>query len=327
MYGNLGTKLALLLPLAGGWLAMPNGIALAPQSSAHEVTQTEQNTETVSGKVAKLLRNDHNDVDGLALENGREVHFPPHVGKEVEKHLKAGDSVIVVGREETRPKGEKVFAAVRLEAKAATIKVGPPKDKPEPKPGLKPGPKGDKPPAKHKPGPPEHAKQGPPPKHEAAQPETPMKVVGKVEKLLKNDKGDIDGLLLADKTEVKFPPHQGEALAKLVAVGDEVKVAGHRHEGPNGDVHLHARIIVAVASGKTLEREGPGHPGEVPPKPKHDGPKHDGPKHGPKHGGPEKPKHDEPPPHEEILRELRELRKLVEEKLGDQPAKKEAAEK
>ncbi|WP_425618394.1 OB-fold nucleic acid binding domain-containing protein [Anatilimnocola sp. NA78] len=289
MKRSIWTKTAILFTAACGAVSLPGIGPFAWQTSAEEVTQTEQGTETISGKVSKLVRNDHEDVDGLTLENGRAVHFPPHIGREVEQAIKPGDMVIVVGRNETRPKGEKVFAAVRLEAKGKTIKV----TRPAPPPG----------------------KDGPQEKPRAV--EATKEVSGKVVELVKNGKGDIDGLLLADKTEVRFPPHQGKDLAKLVAIGDQVKVTGHTHETPKGEHHFHAKMITAVKSGESIERDEPAP--HRPPAPPH-GPKgkHE-PKAGPKHEPKAGPKH-EPhaqPPHEEILREIRELRKLIERKFPD----------
>ncbi|QDU27483.1 hypothetical protein ETAA8_25710 [Anatilimnocola aggregata] len=293
MKRSLWTSAALIIATACGAIVLPGSGYFGWQTSAEEVAQTEQNSETVSGKVAKLLRNDRDDVDGLKLENGRDVHFPPHIGREVERAVKPGTTVIVVGKLETRPKGEKVFAALRIEAAGQTIKV----TRPEP-PAPKDGPKANK------------------------QAEEKMSVTGKIEKVVKNPHGDVDGLLLSDKTEVKFPPHQGAELAKLIAVGDEVNISGRKHQTPKGETHLQADKITAVASGKVIEREEPApHRPPAPPHGPKGGPMHDGPKGGPKHDGLKhaKPAPHEQPPHEEILRELRELRKLIERKFPDQP--------
>jgi len=246
--------------------------------------------ETVSGRVERLLKNGKGDVDGLALEKGAEVHFPPHIGREVEKVVKPGDPVEVDGRQKTRPEGEKVFEATQIRSQGKTIEVRPP-----------------------------HA--GPPhggPSHRRDEP--PMKATGKVSELATNPHGDLDGLVLADGTEVKFPPHQSKELGRLVAVGDEVRVEGRRHETPKGDVHLHADVITALASGKSLERDEKHGP---PPK-KGEGKHHDEPKgkKGPSHKGEgkkgehQKDEEKGPPPHEEILREVREIRRLLEAKQG-----------
>jgi hypothetical protein len=85
-----------------------------------------------------------------------------------------------------------------------------------------------------------------------------MNASGVVEKFATNRHGDVDGLLLADGTEVKMPPHQGRELQALVKEGDKVQIEGRKHVTPHGDVHLHADRITAVATGSSIERDGPG---------------------------------------------------------------------
>jgi len=138
--------------------------------------------------------------------------------------------------------------------------------------------------------------EGPmPPKGPKAH-EKPMNAHGKVKELIRNPKEDVDGLRLEDGTEVKFPPHLGKQLEELVKPGEEVRVEGRRHETPKGDVHLHADRIVAVATDKEVVRDKPhGPPGHG-----KDGP---GP-HGPKPGA----------TNDDLLRELKAIRKLLEER-------------
>lgn len=181
---------------------------------------------TVKGKVLQLIRNDRDDVDGLLLDNDVKVHFPPHIGREVVKLVKKGDNVRILGREEKRPKGETVFVATQIESQGTTIKVAPPR----------------------------------PPQ------ERPMTAKGTVRELITNRAGDVDGLRLEDGTEVKFPPHQGKELKTLVSKGDVVRIEGHRHETPKGDVHLHADVITSVDTGKSIKRDEP-RPRPTPPPP------------------------------------------------------------
>ncbi|HEY1068018.1 MAG TPA: OB-fold nucleic acid binding domain-containing protein, partial [Pirellulales bacterium] len=122
--------------------------------------------------------------------------------------------------------------------------------------------------------------------------ETPMNANGAVAEFVENPHGDVDGFTLADGTEVKVPPHLAGELPKLFKQGSEVKIVGRRHVTPHGDVHLHADRITAVASGETWER--PEEPA--------------GPKHGPKHG----PHADAGPTNADLMKELREIRRLLE---------------
>lgn len=235
-----------------------------------------QPAETRSGRVEKLLRNRHDDVDGLQLEGDVQVHFPPHLGASISKIVAVGDKVEIQGNPVTRPRGEVVLEASQIVSRGETIKI----ERPRPFFG-RPGP---------------------------GTMDEPMNATGKIQEFATNRHGDVDGFVMADGTEVKLPPHQGRELQDLVTAGEEVKVEGRRHETPHGDIHLHADRITAVTSGKSLERDAPG-PGRGRPLPPHE--RHRAERdHGPgAHRAP-------PPPHapqlDEILRELREVRRLLE---------------
>jgi hypothetical protein len=83
---------------------------------------------------------------------------------------------------------------------------------------------------------------------------------GKVTQYLLTPRGDVDGLLLADGTEVDVPPHLSTQLAFAVKPGDAVTVHG-----------LKARALPLVAAGSvtndatrvTVTWNGPGHPHEA----------------------------------------------------------------
>jgi hypothetical protein len=128
--------------------------------------------------------------------------------------------------------------------------------------------------------------------------EQPMNADGTVREFVRNDHGDTDGLLLSGGVEVKLPPHQGRELEKIVRVGDKVRVEGRRHVTPQGDVHLHADRITGVDSGRTIERDEPA-----------------GPKRGPRAEPAIAPRREAVagPSNEEIMQELRALRRLVED--------------
>jgi hypothetical protein len=51
---------------------------------------------------------------------------------------------------------------------------------------------------------------------------------GKVEQFTLTPRGDIDGLILTDGTEVKTPPHLSTAVANAIRQGDEVTIRGLR---------------------------------------------------------------------------------------------------
>ena len=234
--------------------------------------EAQQAGETRVGRVEKLLYNGRDDIDGLRLEGGIEVHFPPHMGDAIARLVKPGDKVEVQGATETRPRGEVVFEASRIVSRGETIQIERPRPPHRPK---------------------DHREQ-----------EVPMKATATVKEFATNRHGDVDGLLLSDGTEVKLPPHQGQDLKQLIRQGEEVRVEGRRHETPHGDIHLHADRITAVASGRSIERDGPrGRP--VPP--------HERGREG-RDEGPAARRAPAPTAEQfdEILRELREMRRLLE---------------
>ena len=78
------------------------------------------------GTVERFSFNPHGDADGLLLEGGKEVHFPPHMSKLVAAALKPGDQVKVRG---VHLRGLNMVAAVSLQAgdERPIVDNGPPK--------------------------------------------------------------------------------------------------------------------------------------------------------------------------------------------------------
>jgi nucleotide-binding universal stress UspA family protein len=78
----------------------------------------------------------------------------------------------------------------------------------------------------------------------------------------RNREGDLDGLLLDDGTEVRFPPHRAEAVRAAVREGAEVEASGVWR----GQHALHAYTIVDTRAGVSVRaHEAPGEkPGKRP---------------------------------------------------------------
>ena len=232
----------------GGWVIQ--SYVVGQEQSGTKENQLAAATETLSGRVKSFVKNDHGDTDGLTMENGASIHFPPHMSNSITKLIQIGDRIDVRGREHTRPRGETVFQAERIRKGDQSVEIEPP----QPRKGPPRGPR---------------------------ESEELLTVTATIREFHSNRHGDVDGLLLSDGTEVKVPPHQGNELHELAKVDSEVRVEGRRHVTPHGDIHLHADRVVSTANGRTLEREEPHHG-----------------------------RHQ--PPHVEILRELREVRRLLE---------------
>lgn len=94
---------------------------------------------------------------------------------------------------------------------------------------------------------------------------------GQVQQFTLSPRGDIDGLILKDGTEVKTPPHLSTAIAYAVKPGDKVTIHGLRAAALP---LVQATAITDHASGRTIVDTGPAPrpPGvAAPPEPNADG--------------------------------------------------------
>lgn len=123
--------------------------------------------------------------------------------------------------------------------------------------------------------------------------ENPMRVFhGTVQKLIYNHHDDLDGWVLQDGTLVHFPPHIGEELSEWIDVGDDVELTGELRKNRNGEQVIFPEQI--QSQGWILEFEQK--------KPR---PRDDDNRHAPKRS-------DKPVTNEEILRELKVIREILE---------------
>jgi hypothetical protein len=76
----------------------------------------EQSTQvsTVHGIAQKLTNAPKGEVDGVVLEDGTRLHWPPHLGSQFSGAFKIGDAVDAVGYMETLPRGETQLEVQRL---------------------------------------------------------------------------------------------------------------------------------------------------------------------------------------------------------------------
>ena len=82
---------------------------------------------------------------------------------------------------------------------------------------------------------------------------TPV-VSGRIQRWLVNPNGEVDGLLLADGTQVGFPPHLSAGAQGALKVGDSVEVSGWR--APGVPV-VRAASLKATASGRVVANQPP----------------------------------------------------------------------
>lgn len=88
---------------------------------------------------------------------------------------------------------------------------------------------------------------------------------GRLQQWLLNPNGEVDGLLLADGTQVAFPPHLSASVQQTMKPGDTVQVVGWRTPG--------APVLRAAslnANGRNVVDQPPA-PGSLPPAPRDPG--------------------------------------------------------
>jgi hypothetical protein len=87
-------------------------------------------------------------------------------------------------------------------------------------------------------------------------------VSGTFERFLINPRGDADGMILTDGTEVHFPPHMWAELCAAIQAGEKttIKVRGVRPRGRD----LIVAVAIETGDGKCIVDNGPpkGHDGE-----------------------------------------------------------------
>lgn len=150
-------------------------------------------TSTVAGRVSQMLINSNGDVDGFLLEDGTQVQFPPHLSATFVQSVGVGADVSVQG---IRAYNVPVFHASLITNRATNASIV---DQP-PDPSI------------------------PPP---SPRPLTALQASGSVSKLLYTDRGDLNGVLLADSTIVHFPPHIGMQMQTSLRTGDSLSASGY----------------------------------------------------------------------------------------------------
>jgi len=146
------------------------------------------------GTVTQFLLNPHGELDGFILGNDRQVHFPPHLSRQVAKLIGIGDKVRVRG---VKPREADIVAAVQLTSGTGVTIVD----------------EG-----------PHHGGE----KHEKPHVEKrPMEAMGEIRLSLYGPKGELRGALLTDGTAIRMPPHAAAELASYLAPGVHIQVWGH----------------------------------------------------------------------------------------------------
>jgi hypothetical protein len=184
---------------------------------------------SLTGTVQQYLLTPDGEVNGVLLQDGTVVKFPPHLGASLALIAQPGDTVAVVG---ILGAGNQYGRAIKVltitNSKTGQSLV-------------------DRPPS---------TKPLPPDRRGLTL--QPLSVSGSVAGLLVNHKGDVDGLILSGGEQVKFPPHNGSTVAMMLGQEQETVVAsGYGARNAYGTVVEALSLSIA---GQAVPLTGPGRP-------------------------------------------------------------------
>lgn len=221
-------------------LTLATGCAAQWSSSTRPPTAetAAANTREVTGKVASYTTAQRGEMDGLVLDTGNRIHFPPHVGATLLPLIQKGDELRVIGTLADRPEGKVIEAtSITNVARGRTVNVASVSPPPPPREVATTGgvrPPGQKQPTTTLTGAELTTKQG------------------KVQGYTTAPTGDMDGVLLDSGARVHFPPQAGKAVLPLVQQGATIRVIGWELTGPEGSF-VEATKIIATPSNQTVD--------------------------------------------------------------------------
>ncbi len=206
--------------LAATLLAGGAGVALAQHIATYDPNQL----PATQGRVEQYSLTPRGDVDGVILTDGIQVHLPPHLGRQLVQAVKPGDTITV--------RGLKAQAIPVIRARSVTVDgsgrsivdTGPPAAPPRP----------------------------------LAAGSQWMQVQGRVREPLYGPRGDMNGALLEDGTQIHLPPNQAMTMRGSLAAGQTLVAQGYGLSGPYGK-SIDARQI-GQAPTKLVQVGPPGPP-------------------------------------------------------------------
>ena len=171
----------------------------------------------IHGKAAQYSLTPRGEVDGLILDDGTQVHMPPHVGAQLVFAIKPGEQITVRG---LRARQIALIEAVSITNDATHLSVtdtGPP------------GPGGTG---------------------------QTLQASGNVKAQLHGPRGGLNGVLLEDGTIIHLPPNEADRLSAQLVIGQPLYVTGDGITSPLGKV-IAARQIGPNASQFAEIQPGP----------------------------------------------------------------------
>ncbi len=228
---------ARLGPPDGARPGAPDGARPGPPDGAAPMA-------TVTGKIARWLPNPNGEVDGLLLDDGTQVSFPPHLSSRVLAAAKLGDSVQVTGSASTTSASPRVVRAMQLRGVSSGRAVTD-----------------------------DRSADGPPPVPREHAALTAMKERGRIAQVLRSDRGDVNGVVLDSGTVVRFPPHAGARFASLLTPSGTLFAQGYGTRGAQGSAFEATELGASASAVQTVfptprgAAGGPAGPGAKPPRP------------------------------------------------------------
>jgi hypothetical protein len=145
------------------------------------------------------------DVEGVELQDGTDVRFPPHMGAALTAIVKPGDRVNVIGFvAPATAYGRAVKALTITNVATSQYVVDQPPTAPPPPPWLRGANMRE------------------------------MTASGRLDHYILNDRGDIDGLILNDGCEVKFAPPVGPTVAMALTQQPSAMIQASGYGTTNG---------------------------------------------------------------------------------------------
>jgi hypothetical protein len=175
--------------------------ALARPPAPPPPDDARNSTTTIQGTVERYLLNPFGEVDGLLLQDGTQVHFPPHLSRALTEAVKPGTPVRIDGDSESRG----VIRAENVENTQTRARIA----------NVPPNP------------------DSPPPQRAAL---NRMQASGQVSTMLSGPRGEVNGVILNEGTIVRFPPRIADRFETLLRPGQSLAVSGYGSKTPYGDV-------------------------------------------------------------------------------------------
>lgn len=170
----------------------PRGPGKKPKGPRPDPGQATQ----ISGVVSQYLLNGNGEADGLLLQDGTQVKFPPHMSADLVKAVRPNDKVNIEG---SRESSRRVRAfTISDEATHQTVTESRPSEFRRPLPpelrglNLK-----------------------------------PMEASGQIKAVLTAPRGEVEGAVLNDGTILRVKPDVGQQFANLFVVGQTISAKGY----------------------------------------------------------------------------------------------------